>query len=231
MNSDNNREKSSKKLSEDLELLRLRQASNSQQQIQDKLKHSKFESSLEDDKNNSDSKDNEELSPKLKTPSGLGMGGKEPERFVGARLKKSFERGLPLPKPSYYLDAAEGQIDNPGQRGKTTTPLGYATAGKMGIDLRTAKVLSDAEYKERIEKLVPKQQSKSEMNQEELQNSANPTNQKSNDLNTQSKDEPAKDPSKMSLDERIAYKAAKSNTTEQSKTAEQSKTNNKNLSL
>ena len=226
MNSDNNREKSSKKLSEDLELLRLRQASNNQQQIQDKVKRDKPENNLEGDKNNSSSKDKEELSPKLKTPSGLGMGGKEPERFVGPRLKKPFERGLPLPKPSYYLDAAEGQIPNAGPMGKKFTPAGYADFGRIGIDL----------WKMKNEKSHPEQNlsstKSSEMNQEEIQNSANPINQKSNDLNKSEpvKNEPAKDPSKMSLDERIAYKAAKSNRTEQSKTAEQSKTNNKNLS-
>ncbi len=137
---------------------------------------------------------------------------------------------------SYYLEPASEQIPGLGEKGKNITPAGLAVFGRLRLDLRKSDPTSQratldsrlaAIRAQRDSLSTPptpepeqiKQGSKLAQNQEKnlhenLPNGSTPSQPSSPDTESQHE---RVDPSKMTLDERIAHNKARAATPEQSK--------------
>jgi hypothetical protein len=137
---------------------------------------------------------------------------------------------------SYYLEPASEQIPGLGEKGKNITPAGLAVFGRLGLDLtksdpapqhptldsRLAAIRAQRDSLSTPPTPEPEQIKQGSKLAENLENNlhenlpSNSTPQQPSSPDTESQHERV-DPSKMTLDERIAHNRAKSATPEQSK--------------
>jgi hypothetical protein len=137
---------------------------------------------------------------------------------------------------SYYLEPASEQIPGLGEKGKNITPAGLAVFGRLGLDLtksdpasqhptldsRLAAIRAQRDSLSTPPTPEPEQIKQGSKQPENLENNlhknlpSNSTPQQPSSPDTESQHERV-DPSKMTLDERIAHNRAKSATPEQSK--------------
>ncbi|MFN6571096.1 hypothetical protein [Dendronalium sp. ChiSLP03b] len=137
---------------------------------------------------------------------------------------------------SYYLEAASEQIPGLGEKGKNITPAGLVAFGRLGFDLtksdpapqrptldsRLAAIRAQRDSlstpptpePEQIKQGIKQPENQENNLHENLPDDSTP--QQPNNRDTESQHERV-DPSKMTLDERIAHNRAKTATPEQSK--------------